>query len=536
MSDEHEAPRGATDQRGAVARLTEAVAAAQAVARESAAELGVGAEADAEMVGSAMGEDDAPATEAADPTGPASGPASGDGVASEAPPEEPPLRDRLDALPMLGGDDAGRGDADGPRGDVADGPDRSAAPPGSGTAVPHPAARGARRRFWPLYLAMAVLILAVPALAWTGYRIAADSTAGEVLSGRSRPDSPGYTALTEPTPVALVMQVSDSGQAQGLTVLSLSGPDQKGGTVIASPVDVRLSTPRLGIKSFAGIIEVNSPKTAGGVIGSELGLGFTEVIEVTDSELVTLLEPVAPLEIDNPEEVTEGDGDTIDPGPVELAAADVPAYLTAEDAGHTVSGRLARQQLVWKAWIDKIAQHGGTAAIPGESDVGLGHFLGNLAAGSVQSTSFPVTSLGGTDAPHDDGPTVKIDRRPAMLLIADAVPFPVAAVPGDRATVALLNGTGPNAAPASVIQRLTFAGAQITTIGNAPRFDHAVTTLTYTDSASRLFALAMARQLGKGRVVQADTSDTGVDVAVVLGRDLMSDPPGPLTAEEVGTD
>jgi hypothetical protein len=99
-----------------------------------------------------------------------------------------------------------------------------------------------------------------------------------------------------------------------------------------------------------------------------------------------------------------------------------------------------------------------------------------------------------------------------------------------------LNGTGPGAAPASVIQRLTFAGAQITTMGNAPRFGQAETTLTYTDASSHLFAVAMAKHLGKGRVVQSDTADNGVDVAVVLGRDLMSDPPGPLTAEEVGTD
>lgn len=534
MSDEHEAPPAAADQRGAVARLAEAVAAAQAVARESATELEPAGPVDADVAPQIRRD---PASSSDPNRSGKTAPQIDDDQTDAA--AEPGLQERIGTLPLLGSDvdhDAASPPIDGDSSEQTSGSEPTDVTPDAEEATPTDVTHRPRRRFWPLYVAMVLLVVAVPALIWTGYRIASDSTAGEVLSGHSNPASPGYTALIEPTPVALVVQVSDSGHAQGLTVLSLSGPDQKGGAVITSPVDVRLATPRLGIKSFEGIIDVNSTKTAGWVIGSELGLGFTEVIEVTDSDLVTLLEPVAPLEIDNPEEVTELDGDTIDAGPIELGAADVPAYLIAEDAGHTVSGKMARHQLVWEAWIDKIAQMGGTAAIPGESDVGLGRFLGSLAAGTVQSTTFPVASVDDTISERDGGPTVKIDHRPAMLLIANAVPFPVAAVPGDRATVSLLNGTGPEAAPASVIQRLAFAGAQITSMGNANRFGVTETTLTYSEASARPFAMAMAKQLGTGRVVRSDSSDTGVDVVVVLGRDLMSDPPGPLTAEEVETD
>ncbi len=488
MNDEHDAPPQPASKRAAVARLTEALAAAQAAARAGASELG----------------DDA---------------ASGTAVVADvdhtsAESDGSDLRTRIDALEPVGDDAEPPADAD-----TATRPDE--VEPGAPS-----------RRMWPLYGAMALLVLAVPVLAYVGYRLASDSTAGEVLGGRGQPDAPGYTALVEPTPAALVMVVTEAGHAQSLGILSLSGPDQQGGVMLASPVDVHMSKPRLGITTFAGIIDVNSPETGARVIGEELGLGFTEVIEVTLTQLSALIEPVEPLVVDNPEAVTRLDGQVIEPGRVELDADEVPAYLMAQDAGHTVSGHLARQRLVWEAWIAAIAASDSPTAIPGETDTGLGRYLSGLAAGEVQSASIPVTS---TEA--DDGTTeLRIDEDPTMLLIANAVPFPVGAVPGARATVALLNGTGPEPAPASVIQRLTYAGAQITTLGNADHFEHDETTLVYSGTQFRSFAVAMADQLGVGRVVATDSADESVDVAIVLGADLMDDPPGPLTREEIESD
>lgn len=542
MSDDTDGPE---DRRGAVAKLTEALAAAQAAARESLAELDEspdhteGAVSVRERTG---GEAD---------TGDDPEPAREQPSAEEAELEDEDaarLRNRIAALP--GVDEradqpastampvsvplAGERTHGSPGDDPAD-PVGGADEPGGAPGVVHsPSEAGhvprPRRRLGLLYGFMALLLIAVPVLVYVGYRLASDSTAGEVLAGRNKPTAPGYTALVEPTPAALVMHVSDDGEAVGLTVLSLSGPDQKGGVILAAPVDVRLSKPRLGIESFAGIIDVNSPTTAGKVIGSELGLGFTDVVEVTDADLTRLVDPVAPLKIDNPEPVTMPDGDTLDAGTVELDADQVPGYLAATDAGNTLSGSLDREAMVWKAWVSAISRAGRASAIPGESDVGIGRYLKGLAAGSVETGSFPAVPSGEID----DVPVYKIDHDPAMLLIANAVPFPVAAVAGQRATVALLNGTGPGSAPPTVIQRLTFAGAQITTAGNATNFDNARTTLTWHDQAGRLFAMRMARQLGVGKLVRSQSTDSGVDVVVVMGRDLLDDPPAALTVDDVG--
>lgn len=463
---------------GAVARVTEALASAQAVAREGAVDLPAAATQE-----TASGVDD-------------------------------PLRSRIDTLPMVGSES---GDSD----DASALGDAASEPPG---------AKAKRRRLWPLYVAMSLLILAVPALVVVGYHIASTSTVGEVLSGHSNPSAPGYTALVEPTPVALVMQMSDAGVPQGLTVLSLSGTDQRGGAVLTAPVDAHLSRPRPGIATFSAAMKVKSSAIAGKLIGSDLGLGFDDVIELTDSELTRLVAPVAPLEIDNPEAVTTPDGATIDAGRVALSAEQVPQYMAASDAGNTPSGLLARQQLVWNAWIARIAQVGAATAIPGETASGIGHYLAGLAAGKQQSASFPLGQRTGVDGQS----TLVIDHDPAMLLVANAVPLPVGALPGDRATVALLNGTGPEAAPTAVIQRLTYAGAQINTVGNASSFDHGETTLAYSSDRARVFAVAMAQQLGVGRVVPAPTTDASTDVVVIMGRDLLDHPPGELTGEDIG--
>lgn len=478
MNDDSKGDAGPRAAGGAVARLTEALASAQAVARDDA-----------------LGRPDA-------------------GAPPTAPRADDPLRSRIDELPMADSDSV----------DLVDAP--MVGDPRSET----PGAPSKRRRLWPLYVIMSLLILAVPALVVVGYHIASTSTAGEVLSGHSNPSAPGYTALVEPTPVALVMQMSDAGVPQGLTVLSLSGPDQHGGAVLAAPVDARVSRPRPGIETFSAAMKLKSSAIAGKVIGSELGLGFDDVIELTDSDLTRLVAPVAPLQIDNPEAVTTPDGTTISAGPVTLSADQVPQYLAASDVGNTVSGLLARQQLVWNAWIARIKQVGVATAIPGETASGIGHYLAGLAAGKLQSASFPLLQTTGANGQS----TVAIDHDPAMLLVANAVPLPVGALPGDRATVALLNGTGPEAAPTAVIQRLTYAGAQISTVGNAASFDHGQTTLAYSNDRAHVFALAMARQLGVGRVVPAPTTDTSTDVVVIMGRDLLDHPPALLTVEDIG--
>ncbi len=531
MSDDQQTPSEEPDNRGAVVRLAEALAAAQRVAREVDTPAADGTRPADEPVAGGDGATD---------TGAAATATEVVGAAGE------PVADRVRVVDATGPDvvaEAGRK----VRADTAGDPHDVGTAAAGGDGTPEPDGDGAtdtgsraRRRLWPLHVIMAILVLAVPVLGYVGYRLTSDSTTGEVLSGRADPDSPGYLALVEPTPVALIMRTTDDGVAEDLTILSLSGPDQDGGVVITAPVEMELDDPHYGIERFSQTIEINRPETAARFIGQTLGLGFTEALRLTDSELVRSVESVEPLRIENPEAVTTTDGVVFDSGPLELSAEQVPAYLSATDAGDTTSGALTRQGLVWSAWVTAIADTDDPGAVPGEKTVGLGRFLGGLAEGEVQTATFPVvpveTDPDGSDPDGSDVPvTYEVDRGPADLLIANAVPFPVGARDGDRSAVALMNGTGPDPTPASVIQRLTYAGAQITTTGNARSFDHAETVLTYSGSEHRAAAERMATELGVGRVEAAENPDSGVDIRIVMGADLLDDPPDPLTAQDVTT-
>ncbi|MBS1849056.1 MAG: LytR C-terminal domain-containing protein [Actinobacteria bacterium] len=504
MSDDEATP-APPDSRGAVARLTEALAAAQATARDGLAGL---VDEDVAVIhertgGVGSGTD--PATPGGDDRS-ADLDGGGDGNPAQA------LHDRIAALPSVDGDEPVE-------------PDAHVEP----DPVPRPAT-ARPRRLWPLYAIMAVLILAVPTLGYVGWHITSKSTAGDVVSGRSKPDAPGYTALVAPTPVLLVIHVADDGTPRDLTILALSGAGEHGGVILAAPVDVRLTQPNAGSGSMSDMIRKAGPDLASKIIGSELGLGFTDVVRVTDSELSSSVDPVAPLHVDNPEAVTLPDGTSLRSGDVALTAAQVPGYLAAQDQGHTTSGMLDRRQRLWKAWVAAIAAAKSPAAVPGERNVGLGHYLRSLAAGSVQSAAFPLVQL-----PEAAGaPILGIDHAASMLLVANSVPLPVGAMAGQRPTVALLNGTGPDPAPSTVIQRLNLAGAQINVVGNAKSFDVARTTLTYNDPKFRSVVEAMAKQLGVGTIKFVGATDSGLDVSIVMGRDLIDRPPPALPAVDAG--
>jgi hypothetical protein len=512
MTVEPKPPPRAPRERKPVARLAEALASAQAIARDD--------ELEREAAGSSRPVGDAPAP----------APASVD-------PEATSLFARVRALP---GDDPVEPDAGADHGDPADG--AADAQDGSDLttrasvpAVSVPAERDRPRRsesLRPLYLLMVLLVVAVPVLGYIGYRSVGDSTRGQVLSGRSKPDVPGYEALVEPTPVALLLQVDSAGSPVTITLLSLSGPDQKGGAVVSIPVSTRLKKPLLKAYTFGEVIQRTTASTAGAGIAAQLGLGFTESIKVDDAKLTSFLEPAGSIEVDNPVAVESPEGEQFAEGTLELSPEQVPQYLAANDAEGSEITRLQRAQLVWTAWIAKIrAAKGRAGIVPGETGAGLGRYLRGLAAGHVSTASLPVVPAAAIEG-HE---TLALDTALARLMLTNAVPFPIAGSAKDRVATKVLNGTGPSAIPPSITQRLTDVGAQISVVGNAPRFGVARTTVTYSDVSSRSIVLRIAALLGNVKVVHAPSGEDTADITIVVGKDLVTNPPGALVPSEIGS-
>lgn len=382
-----------------------------------------------------------------------------------------------------------------------------------------------------LILAMVLSLAMLPILGYLGYRTVKTSTRGDVLSGRANPDTPGYQALVDPTPVALVIQTDDENVPTMLTLLSLSGPGREGGAVIPIDPGTRLSRSAYGVTTMGDAARRLAPSLAGAVIGSTLHLGFTEVITINPARLATFLAPVRSLKIDNPAEVTTARGAVVPAGKAVLQSDQVAGYLNAESTAELPTARLDRDHAIWEAWISAVAGSKSQAMIvPGEADAGLGRYVRGLAKGTVDFGTLPVKAA----APIGAVATTRVDDALARLMLTNAVPFPVGGAPGDRVTVRVLNGTGPTALPQSLMQRVVYAGGQVTIIGNDTSFHDDSTTLTYSLPANATIVKKMAKLLGVGEVKYRPAIEGTTDITIVVGKDLMGNPPPILSPAEVG--
>jgi hypothetical protein len=439
-----------------------------------------------------------------------------------------PTEPDADPAVPTSGPDAGTG-PDGP-----DGPDAAEAaaagdPPDEEPEVVPPAV--GRRRGAPvaLYVAMAVLVLAVPTLAWYGAKVLRNSHNGTLLVGTSNANSPGYEALVDPTPTALVVQLDAKGKPSSLTLLSLSGAGQKGGAVVFIPLDLTLKQPSLGVGVLRQTFNFGGVRSLSGATRRELNLGFSDVITVTPASLAAQVAPVAPLTIANPDRVVSPSGKVFDAGQVQLSAADVPQYLNAVAPSENDLNRLSRQQLVWQAWLGAVHTSKRTDVVPGEAKAGLGHYVRGLAAGSFDVATLPVDPTSGTA-----GLTV-FTATPGLsqLLLTNAVPFPVSGGLVQRVTVRVLNGAAPGPIPQSVLQRIVYAGGQISVIGNYKHFGVRRSSIEYSQVGSANAATRFSKQLHTPRgVLQPNVGDS-VDVTVILGSDVIDNPPPLLTPAAV---
>jgi len=113
------------------------------------------------------------------------------------------------------------------------------------------------------------------------------------------------------------------------------------------------------------------------------------------------------------------------------------------------------------------------------------------------------------------------------------VPFPVSGGLVQRVTVRVLNGAAPGPIPQSVLQRIVYAGGQISVIGNYKRFGVTHTRLEFSVLGNANAANRIGKQLHAGGAVQQPNVGDSIDVTVILGSDIMDNPPPLLTPDAV---
>src|SRR5205823_2842364 len=103
-----------------------------------------------------------------------------------------------------------------------------------------------------------------------------------------------------------------------------------------------------------------------------VGLSFEEVSMLGDDAIAQFMAPAGPLHIDNPDRLVELDAkgratEAFPAGPLTLDAADAVRYLAIRNPTESDLARLARQQLVWQAWVAAVKSSSNPNIVPGET-------------------------------------------------------------------------------------------------------------------------------------------------------------------------
>jgi hypothetical protein len=435
------------------------------------------------------------------------------------------------ASPRLAAIVAGAHDPDG---SSADSPDPIDRPGGSAGTAP---ALGRGTWWWRIgfVVMLGAAIVAIPVLALMGKEAVEDSTRGALIGVISDPSAPGFEVLVEPSPTMLLIQ-SEGEELESVTFLALSS-ESTGSALFLSPLT--------GVETPDGAVTLRDAWANGGeqelvdTVEHLLGVGIAEfasdgtlltttpddvpVVLVDRAQWTRLVEPVAPITVENPYtvEVLGADGTVqvrFEAGPLQLAADEVGSYLAARGAGESDLNRMERHQRFWEGWIAAVADAGGREAVAGERETGLGLYVTTFSegeAGFVPANARSVRIPGATDD------TYAVAEDWLTALIADMVPFPTSPQPGVRPTVRVLDGTGTPEAAITVARELARSGVEIRAIGNGPAFDQTVTRILYHDAEQQEVAEQVRDMLGAGEIDIAENLDEVVAVTVILGPDVV---------------
>ena len=365
-----------------------------------------------------------------------------------------------------------------------------------------------------------VLLASIPALAWVGFRTVLDTTEGQAVDPELDPDEPGYEAFLDPTPVAMVAGVDRAGALSWLTVLALGGPGEEGGAVLFVPVGTVVDHSQLGDVTLAELWDATGGFGLPPAAADVLGAGFSETIVVEHATVSALVAPAVPLTVQ-----LNDDLPGFATGEVALDAAEVPELLELRAEGESDLARLVRHEEVWRAWLAAVASSSDPDVVPGEQSSGMGRYVRGLAAGPVSFDVVPVAPVEDEDEDEEEEEEeerFQVDAEPAYALVAERIPFPVAAEPGDRLRVRVLDGVGAEGLALRGARDVVRAGGQVTSIGNADRFGAEVSRVVYFDESLSDEVADLAAFLGIDEVRREDGPNPNdlVDVTVVVGEDL----------------
>ena len=383
-----------------------------------------------------------------------------------------------------------------------------------------------RRATWRFYLfapVLALTVAAVPVLAWKGFSILRNEDTGTVVSGVTDPDAAGFEALVTPTPTTMLADIGPDGTLQGVTLITLPSTEG-GGNIVFFPVGTVVEVPLRQPPEAA----LNTIYAEGGMpaleqrLESMLGAAIGEVVEVPRDQWANLVEPVAPLTVQNPSaaETTNDAGQPVAfrEGEIQLTAAQVGLYLQADTPEEADPVRISRHDAFWTAWLAALDE-AGEGAVPGEGETGVGGAVRGLIGGPRLQTTIPATPVAVPGIPAIESDVFRPDVLGIVSQVPTWIPFPTGV--GRLRTRLVMGVQGQTELMAEAAHTLVQAGAEIGVIANADPFGQPQTQVVFFRENQREKAQRLLDALGTGELVREQSPGENFDVVVVLGRDYV---------------
>lgn len=328
-----------------------------------------------------------------------------------------------------------------------------------------------------------------------------------------------------PTPTGVVAAVDAEGALASVAVV-VGVPSGSGGSIVTLPTSVDASSgegdERLPVDET---VALSGPESLEGELELALNLGVDVVEVVTEARLTELLEPLGPVEVDLPAEVTGADGEVVAAaGPQTLDPAAAAAVLTARDPQRTGIERHAVASAVW-AGIAAAAPAGEATGTPADPEAGaIDAVLSPVLGGPVRHLAL--TSSPAAPARNQRGVDVVIlDRVELAIVFGQIAPGHVSA-PNPRLSFRVESGfdaeeLGDGRTPEEVvyeaISQLLFVRGNVLSVATEPAEVPAVTQVVVSDDGLLTEVRGLDELIGPVEVGVADERIVGIDVVVRLG-------------------
>jgi polyisoprenyl-teichoic acid--peptidoglycan teichoic acid transferase len=336
------------------------------------------------------------------------------------------------------------------------------------------------------------------------------------------------------TMLVMTVRAGDvSGQADTLALFSFGGAAQP--FVMLIPSGTLTDIPGYGFDIAGRALSFGRVGLATVSVENMIGVRVDHTVVLDQSSLASLVDKMGGIKVTVKQALYAPDSQgrlvpVFSAGAQSFDGRKTVKYLTYQGAQETELARLERQQDVWE----------GIFAQPGSADMktmfssmedkvdgdvsaaDAGAFLASFAAVPAAGRTYdglPVSAAGAAD-----DQAFKIEEDDLNAQVQHYLAAERTWTVGPRPRLQLLNGNGAPEAGVSVAEKLVPAGYFLVDTGNSRSFDFGMTQIVvYSDDAA---SMKMAQQirtlLGRGEITVDRRPQTGVDVTVVIGRDLKS--------------